>query len=400
MEQKLRILHLDCTTGFGGQERDHISEAACFQARGHTYILGARTGTTFAREASKSVRTVELPLKNNLDLDSLASIRGFLRKERIDVLVTTSYIDSWLGAVAAYSMGRSRPLIIRQRHILNPPRNLFPFKKLCDRLVVVSDALRIFFVESGLPFWHVLTIPRGSEFASLDRSTEDPVRIRKELGISDMAPVLLQIGTFQRDKGHKLMLDSLRELWKVRPDLVMIFLGSGPLFNDIVMKARKRFPDRFALRQIVFTGQADPKPYYAIASAVVVPSVRESFSLVTLEAMGHGVPVVSYRVGGVPEIFDRVPGGRLVLPNDTKSFSKAVLDVLEDTSLREKMQTEYSRQILGQFSLERSVDRTETFYRWGLERLRNGKIHKNPYIDEGGRADCFFDPSHGASDKR
>lgn len=400
MKQRLRILHLDCTTGFGGQERDHISEAACFQARGHTYILGARAGTTFAREAEKLAQTVELPLRNNLDLESLASIRGLLRKERIDVLVTTSYIDSWLGAVAAYSLGRSRPLIIRQRHILNPPRNLFPFRKLCDRLVVVSDALRIFFVESGLPFWHVLTIPRGSEFASTDRSTEDPAHIRRELGIPDAAPVLLQIGTFQRDKGHKLMLDSLGDLWKARPDVIMIFLGAGPLFNEIVMKARKRFPEQFDRRRIVFTGQADPKQFYRIASAVVVPSVRESFSLVTLEAMGHGVPVVSYRVGGVPEIFDRVPGGRLVLPNDTKSFSNAVLEVLEDTSLREKMRAEYSRQILAHFSLDRSVDRTVSLYRWGLARLRSGKIHENPYIDEGGRADCFYDSSHGGSDER
>jgi glycosyltransferase involved in cell wall biosynthesis len=388
LDQNLRILHLDCTTGFGGQERDHLSEARGFLQKGHTYILGARTGTAFAREAGQAARTLELPLRNNLDLVSLSALRSFLQKEKIDVVVTTSYIDNWLGAMASFSLGKNRPLLIRQRHIMNSPKNLFPFHRLCDRLVVVSDALRIFFVESGLPFWHVVTIPRGSEFKSVNESGRDPRTIRADLKIPDSSPVLLQIGTFQRDKGHALMLDSLKNLWKINPDIVMIFLGTGPLFDDIVHRARNRFSEKFE-KQLFFLGQMDPAPYFSIASVVVVPSVRESFSLVTLEAIGHGVPVVSYRVGGVPEIFNRTPGGKLVQPNNTRAFSKAVQDILSDKALQEKTKTEYSRKILGEFSLERCVERTESLYRWGLDRLRNGIIHQNPYLDDGGKADCF-----------
>lgn len=388
MDQELRILHLDCTTGYGGQERDHLSEARGFLKKGHTYILGARTGTAFAREAGQAARTLELPLRNNLDTESFSAIRGFIQKEKIDVVVTTSYIDNWIGAMASYSLGKNRPLLIRQRHIMNPPKNLFPFRRMCDRLVVVSDALRIFFVESGLPFWHVVTIPRGSEFKSVDDTGRYARTIREDLKIPEGAPVLLQIGTFQRDKGHMLMLDSLKNLWETHPDMVMIFLGTGPLFDDVVLRARNRFSEKFD-KQLFFLGQTDPAPYFSIASVVVVPSVRESFSLVTLEAIGHGVPVVSYRVGGVPEIFNRAPGGKLVRPNNTRAFSKAVQDVLADKALREKTKTEYSQEILGHFSLERCVERTESLYRWGLDRLRNGKINQNPYLDAGGKADCF-----------
>lgn len=388
MDQELRILHLDCTTGYGGQERDHISEAKGFLKKGHTYILGARTGTAFAREAGQAARTLELPLRNNLDLESLSFLRNFLRKEKIDVVVTTSYIDNWLGAMASFSLGKNRPLLIRQRHIMNPPKNLFPFRRLCDRLVVVSDALRIFFVESGLPFWHVVTIPRGSEFKSVYETGRNARTIREELNIPEGMPVLLQIGTFQKDKGHFLMLDSLKILWENNPDIVMIFLGTGPLFDEVVDRARNRFPEKFE-KKLFFPGQRDPFPFFSIASAVVVPSIRESFSLVALESIGHGVPVVSFRVGGVPEIFNRTPGGTLVRPYNTRDFSKAVQDILFDKALQEKTKTEYSRKILGEFSLDRCVERTVSLYRWGMDRLRSGRIHQNPYRDVGGKADCF-----------
>ena len=53
----LNILHLDCTTGYGGQERDHIAEAKGMNSRGHRYVIG---GTNFP----SSVFKIAKPLSN------------------------------------------------------------------------------------------------------------------------------------------------------------------------------------------------------------------------------------------------------------------------------------------------------------------------------------------------
>lgn len=386
----MKILHLDCTTGFGGQERDHITEALGFMKRGHEYTLGVRFGTELEKAAQKEVRTLSFSLRNNVDLNSLRQIRKLLLDEKIDVLVTTSYIDSWLGNLAARSLGSRRPLIIRQRHILNPPRNLFPFRHMCDKLVVVSDALRLYFVERKLPFWHVVSIPRGvSPEKPLHLSPDELENLKRDLSLPDDCPIALQVGAFQKDKGHFLMLDALVHLREKIPNLVMVFLGEGPLRDEAIQKAEKMFPGSLEKR-IFFRREGDPGPYFSIASVVLVPSIRESLSLVTMESILHGVPVVAFRVGGIPEIFNRAPAGILVRPLDSLAFSEGVREILSNPEYARKTQARYASKIGHFFSIDPCIRKTELLYQWEIERLRSGKRNKNPYEHSGGSQDPFL----------
>ncbi|AKS23583.1 hypothetical protein ABH19_07250 [Leptospirillum sp. Group II 'CF-1'] len=380
---RVNIFHLDCTTGFGGQESDHLSEARGFLEEGHRYILGTREGTPLDEKARKEVPTVSLPLSGNMDMVSLRRIRQVLLSEKIDVLVTTSYIDSWLGPLAAYSLGKSRPFVVRQRHLFNPPKNLFPYRKMCDRLVVVSDALRLYFMEKGLPFWHVTTIHRGipeiDRRPSLEKDLSSPHPERPD------GPIILQVGIFQRDKGQHLALDVFKKLVQKRHDLSLVFLGDGPLLPEVQARADQIFAPEIR-RRIVFAGYQDPRPFLRRASVVIQPSLREALGLSILEALAEGLPVVAFRVGGVPEILNHAPPGRgiLVQPWNTEAFASAVLESLEKTMPREPFDHK------NVFSLKACVRKTLSFYEDGLEKLRSGFLHKNPYETIGGRADPMF----------
>lgn len=383
----MRILHLDCSTGFGGQERDHVAEARGFLAKGHQYVLGVRPYSPLEEYARSKVPLLSLPFRSNFDWDSFLRIRTFLKDQEIDVLVTTSYIDSFLGPLAAISLGSRRPLVIRQRHLLNPPRNLFPFRRMCDRLVVVSDALRLFFLEKGIPFWHVVTIHRGVEesFPEWKDGEEKKVR-RKQLGLPESGPLLLQVGMFQRDKGHHITLDALKTIFRERPDSVAVFLGDGPLKDEIIARSQRMFPERSG-KQIFFVGRENSLPYFQVADVLLHPSVREALGLVIIEALQHSVPVVTFRIGGIPEIFNRMSGGHLVRPFDVRAFSRSVLAVLgEKTGVS-------SQGFAGRnsFTLDQTVEKTLSLYGSELENLRSGgrKSHDNPYRIIGGRADPF-----------
>lgn len=386
----MKILHLDCSTGFGGQERDHVVESRGFLAKGHEYVLGVRPHSPLEEYARSKVPLLSLPFRNNLDRDSFVRIRTFLKDHEIDVLVTTSYIDSFLGPLAAFSLGSRRPLVIRQRHLMNPPRNLFPFRRMCDRLVVVSDALRLFFLEKGLPFWHVVTIHRGVEESFpewMDRE-EKKVR-RKNLGLPESGPLLLQVGMFQRDKGHHITLDVLETIFRERPDSVAVFLGDGPLKEEVIARSQRMFPERSG-KQIFFVGRENSLPYFQVADLLIHPSVREALGLVIIEALQHGVPVVAFRIGGIPEIFNRMSGGHLVRPFDIRDFSRIVLTVLGEKT-GSSPQNFAGR---NSFTLDRTVEKTLSLYGTELENLRSGvrKRHDNPYRIVGGRADPFRIP--------
>lgn len=388
----MKILHLDCSTGFGGQERDHVSEARGFLAKGHEYVLGVRPHSPIEEYARSKVPVLHLPFRNNFDRDSFVRVRTFLKDHEIDVLVTTSYIDSFLGPLAAFSLGSRRPLVIRQRHLLNPPRNLFPFRRMCDRLVVVSDALRLFFLEKGLPFWHVVTIHRGVEEILPETTNDADKKVRrKKLGLPESGPLLLQVGMFQRDKGHHITLDALETIFRERPDSVAVFLGDGPLKDEIMARAQRMFPTRSG-KQILFAGRENSLPYFQVADVLLHPSVREALGLVIIEALQQGIPVVAFRIGGIPEIFNRMSGGHLVRPFDVRAFSRSVLAVLGE-------KTGVSPQVFAggnNFTLDQTVEKTLSLYGAELENLRSGlrKSHDNPYRIIGGKADPFRMPPH------
>jgi glycosyltransferase involved in cell wall biosynthesis len=70
---------------------------------------------------------------------------------------------------------------------------------------------------------------------------------------------------------------------------------------------------------------------------LAVPSTRESFGLAALEAMGCGVPVVATRVGGLPELIIDGETGILVPPDDELSMAAAIIKLLGDRALKERM---------------------------------------------------------------
>ena len=387
----LNILHLDCTTGYGGQERDHIAEAKGMNSRGHRYVIGARPGTPFFEEAGLRTETVGFPMKSNFDHESFSSLRQFILQEKINVLVTTSYIDSFLGYVSAVSLGKNRPLVIRQRHLLNVPKSMLPFRQFCDRLVVVSEALRIFFLEKHLPFWHVVTIPRGIAIKEKEE-VKEAAALGKDLDLGKELSgkkVLLQIGIFQRDKGHHLMLDALVLLFRQFPDLHMIFLGIGPLFEEIQIRARRLLGES-GFSRLHFMGSQDPGPYLSIADLVLLPSVRDSFPLVVLEAISAKKEVVAFRVGGLPEMGNLLPGIHLVTPKDPVSFAKKVASLLSVPGRQEFKKENACNYVEKAFSIETCNIRTEAVYRNALMLLKEGKISQNPYASKGGLADPFL----------
>jgi glycosyltransferase involved in cell wall biosynthesis len=369
---------------------DHIHEAIEFVRRGHNYWIGARPGTRLLDWSEKKGVGIPLPLRSNFDLFSFLAIRRFLVDKKIDILVTTSYIDSVLGWFAALSLGPSRPAVIRQRHLMNPPNLLLPYRRFCDHLVTVSDIARFGFIEKGIPFWKVVSLPRGIPEPREGKSGRSLTEAEFP-AFSESDRILLQIGTFQRDKGQLPLMEGLLPHLRKNRSLHLVLLGDGPLKKNL---ERKRDSERFreVRSRIHLPGWSDPVPFYRRAAVTVISSFREAFPLVALESLPMGVPVVGFRQGGVPEVSEWAGWGELVDPWN--------FDLLCRTAVRWALRPELScpkidtirRVFFERFSIEHSVDRTERFYRWAIEQRQRGE-KGNPYEKSGGRADPFFAPS-------
>jgi len=150
---------------------------------------------------------------------------------------------------------------------------------------------------------------------------------------------ILSMGRFQKSKGVDTLFHALHALAKGERESFKLAIV-GQFSTD----QRNRLLDLLpaALKNtVLFLGSVRRDELPAIinrAKMLVVPSRYESFGLPALEAIACGIPVVATRVGGLPEIVDDSVG-TLVEPNDAEALARAILAVLRDANLSQRVVT-------------------------------------------------------------
>jgi len=107
----------------------------------------------------------------------------------------------------------------------------------------------------------------------------------------------------------------------------------------------------------------DVQDWFSQADLLVHPSEMESFGLVPLEAISCGVPVLAYRVGGLPEVVEDSGCGRLLETGDIDGAVEAGIALLEDEEAWEAYSRRGQAVAREKFSLGRIVPRYERYFR-------------------------------------
>jgi glycosyltransferase involved in cell wall biosynthesis len=143
-------------------------------------------------------------------------------------------------------------------------------------------------------------------------------------------------------KGHDLLLEALAALGDRAWTLTCV--GSLDIDPDHVAALQTQVYARSWERRVVFTGPLSGGSLaaaYDVADLLVLPSRSESYGMVVVEALAHGIPVVATSVGGVPEALGRAPvgavPGMLVPPEDPLALAGALRAWLDDPGLRERL---------------------------------------------------------------
>jgi len=164
----------------------------------------------------------------------------------------------------------------------------------------------------------------------------DVQRVRAELGLRDDEAVILSVGRLSHEKGHADLVRAAAALKAMSgvPRFRVVILGDGPEREPLSALAKQ-----LGVEPLVSLAgfQRDPKPFYALATIVAVPSHSEGSPNVVLEAMAAGLPIVANRVGGVPEILDDDVTGLMVEAEQPEKMAQALFRLLTDPSLRARL---------------------------------------------------------------
>jgi len=170
---------------------------------------------------------------------------------------------------------------------------------------------------------------------------------------------LLYVGNAYPHKNLLSLIKAFQKIVEREPDLCLVLVGKMDHFYQRLAKLVEKSG---IADKVVFAGRLSDQQLnqvYQQALAYVFPSLKEGFGLPGLEAMRAGVPVISSDQGSLPEIY----GSAAIYfdPHDVDSMAEAILKVVQDRSLQEKL-IEQGRQRVNQFSWEKCARQTKEIY--------------------------------------
>jgi glycosyltransferase involved in cell wall biosynthesis len=209
----------------------------------------------------------------------------------------------------------------------------------CAQIVLCnSESLRKKALAMGVaPESKLLLLGGGSSNGvDAERFAPGASDVRERLGVARNAPVVGFVGRLTRDKGLPELIEAFDTILGAEPETHLLLVGWFDASEDALggeMRRRIESHPRIHLTGLV----EDTAPYYRAMDVMVLPTWREGFPNVVLEAGATGIPVVTTLSTGsrdavVPEVT-----GLLIPPGYPEAIAEAVLKLLRDPVRRRRM---------------------------------------------------------------
>jgi glycosyltransferase involved in cell wall biosynthesis len=363
--RKLRVLTLvDKPTVTGGAERLAAVVAMKLDPARFESVLCASRQTDeplLDRELDEAgIGVLELGRRSTLDVLAWRPLVSLLR-DGVDVVHTHMFGSNVWGTVLGRLSGV--PVVVAHEHTWSfqgRPLRRFLDRELvarwADVFVAVSGEDRRKMIEvEGVDPAKIRLIPNGIP-SPANGAVAD---VRAELGIEPGAPVLGVVCELRAQKALEVLFEAAALLRAEFPALKVLVAGDGPERARLEEGARRLV----VADTVLFLGiRRDVPAVLAAVDVAVLSSDYEGSPLSVMEYMAAAKPVVSTRVGGVPELVKEGVHGLLVEPRDPAALAEAVARLVRDPVLAKRLGAEGRQRQQREFSLEAMVRRIENLY--------------------------------------
>jgi len=172
------------------------------------------------------------------------------------------------------------------------------------------------------------------------------------------------------EKGVNVLLGAIPAVLEKKPNTKFVIAGEGWHRKEL-----ERIAQELGLNnKVLFTGylpEEDFLAYLNVADILVVPSTYEPFGIVALEGMATKTPVVVSDVGGLSEIIDHHWTGYKVPPDNSHAIAEALIKLLDDEKLRQKIVKNAYEKLIHVFDWEIIADQTIEIYQKIFKEWRN-----------------------------
>ena len=311
-----------------GNEEQALQIARLLKERGHELVVSCRAnGPVQQAMHDIGVRTTGIRPRGDVDVWSALRFAWWLRRERPDAVLLTSWVRAFIAGWAAHIAGVPRIVFrLGGTQPIDGKRGSMERRALRRwyHAIIVNSREIAEQVIRGVPDLadRVHTVANG--LGPID--DPEPVPLRAELGVPDDALLAIAVGGLEPRKGYDLLIDAVATVEGVHA--VLVGGGSPEQRNALEQHALRAG----VAHRVHFMGRRDDvAALLAACDLFVLSSREEGFAMARLEAMRARLPVIATEVGGTWESHaareGRGPGGWIVPLNDSDALALALRQV-------------------------------------------------------------------------
>mgnify|MGYP001590393029 CR=1 FL=1 len=383
---KKRVLFIITQSEFGGAQRFLYELTSRLDKEKYEILVASDSGekSYFLNSLEqKEVKTKQLKfLKREInpifDCLGIIELMGLINNFKPDYLHLNSSKTGVLGSIAAFKIKALRPKKFKNLKIIyriggwsfNDPWPLWKKKifilaekitaKFKDVIVVNSKSDFEQAIKLNIkPKKELKLIYNGIDALKIEFLTED--KARQKLLKKRFDFIIGTIANFYQTKGLSYFIKAakiLKEKFE-KENIKFLIIGDGEERKNI-----ERLIEETGLKnEIILAGQIpEARKFMKAFDIFVLPSVKEGFPWVILEAMAAKVPVISTSVGAVPEIIENGKNGILVEPKNPRQIAEAIRYLMENEHARQEFALRAHQTALFKFPIEKMVRETEMLF--------------------------------------
>jgi len=299
-------------------------------------------------------------------LPALVSLFLLIRTTKPDIIHSFLFRANIFGRLAGRLAGVKN--IISSVRVIEADK---PLKHFVDRTTssfvtiytAVSEAARKFTLEQiKISPDKIITIQNGVDCNLIETKTTNRFKTdttKTNIGL---------IGRLDSQKGHTVLLKAVKILLSEQQNIQVYFFGKGPDENSLKDRVKKHGLDEY----VDFMGTTD-NIYHCISQMdiITIPSLWEGLPNILLEAMALGRPVIASKIEGISEVVTDNETALLFNPGNETELSNAILRLISDKDLTQKIGANAKKHVIDNFSIEECVNKTTALYETLLAQVKN-----------------------------
>jgi len=307
------------------------------------------------------------------DIISFIKILSIFNKERFDIIHSITPKAGFLAMLSGTILFIPARIHIFTGQIWATKTGLTSWLlKLIDKLIIIfstniladSFSQRDFLIDQKIIKRENIFVLANGSISGVDKKRFKPDKkrreeIRKLLDINDSDLIFLFVGRLKIDKGILDLITAFNQTFNSSKGVHLLFVG--PDEDDI--KNNMRVSDSI-LDRIYFVPYTDSPEYYMAASDVFcLPSYREGFGSVIIEAAACGLPAIGSRIYGITDAIDEGKTGMTFEVGNVKELSELLYKYYSSPRLRAEMGHSAQIRAEAMFSAERVTEAWLDYYR-------------------------------------